>query len=213
MAGTVTAMRLQKRRRDRVNVYLDGAYAFSLQAILAAELRRGQALSDADIQALQARDAAESAYDAALRYLSYRPRSEQEIRRYLARREVGEEAAAEALARLQRQGFSDDSAFARFWVENREAFRPRGRYALRAELRLKGVEEQDIAAAVGELDEEKSAQRAAQGALRRLSRQDEPTFRRRMLAYLQRRGFGYDVARRVTESLWRELEAERATGE
>ena len=206
-------MRLQRRRRDRVNVYLDGDYAFSLQAILAAELRRGQALSDVEIEALQARDAAESAYDAALRYLSYRPRSEREIRRYLARRELDEEAITEVLARLRRQGFSDDRAFAQFWVENREAFRPRGRYALRAELRLKGVDEGTIAAALEGVDEEESARRAAQGALRRLSRQDEPTFRRRMLGHLQRRGFGYEVARRVTESLWRELEAERADGE
>jgi regulatory protein len=213
MTGTVTAIRTQKRRRDRANVYLDEAYAFSLQVILAAELRIGQALSDAEIRALQARDMGESVYDAALRYLSFRPRSEQEIRRYLARRDLSEQATDEVLARLSRLGFSNDRQFAAFWVENREAFRPRGRWALRAELRQKGVADEVIEDALSEVDEEQSAQRAAEQALRRYARNDEQTFRRRLLAYLQRRGFGYGVARRVTDRLWHELEAQRSQGD
>jgi regulatory protein len=76
MAGTITALRFQKRNKNRVNVYLDGQFAFGLVAIEAARLRVGQTLSDNDVARLQMRDEVERAYERALNFLSYRPRSE-----------------------------------------------------------------------------------------------------------------------------------------
>jgi regulatory protein len=58
MAGTITALRFQKRNKDRVNVYLDGQFAFGLAAIEAVRLRVGQTLSDDDVARLQRRPAA-----------------------------------------------------------------------------------------------------------------------------------------------------------
>lgn len=213
MAGKITALRSQQRRRDRVNIYIDGAYAFSLQDILAAELHIGQTLDEAEVQVLQERDASESAYEATLRYLSFRPRSEQELRRYLARRALGEQTIDDILARLAQAGLTGDRQFAEFWVENREAFRPRGRWALRAELRQKGVETEFIDEALSEIDEDESALRAGEQVLRRYARDDEPTFYRRLMGHLQRRGFGFGVARRTAERLWRQLEAQRPKGD
>ncbi|MBC7315870.1 MAG: RecX family transcriptional regulator, partial [Chloroflexi bacterium] len=84
-------------------------------------------------------------------------------------------------------------------------------WALSAELREKGVNQEVIEAALEplDLDEEESAQRAAEKALRRYASLDEETFRRRLSGYLQRRGFTAEVCRRIVERLWREVERER----
>ncbi|MGC9360211.1 MAG: regulatory protein RecX, partial [Anaerolineae bacterium] len=83
MEGEITALRQQKRRTDRANVYIDGEYAFSLQKVIAAKLCVGQLLTRDEVEALQAEDAEEIAYERCLRYLSYRARSTEEVRRYL----------------------------------------------------------------------------------------------------------------------------------
>ena len=71
-----------------------------------------------------------------------------------------EEAIDEAIARLAESGLVDDAAFAQYWVENREEFRPRAGRALRFELRRKGLADSDINAAIGAVDENESAYRA-----------------------------------------------------
>ncbi len=209
MPGRITALQLQQRRRDRVNVFLDDEYAFSLQSILAAELHRGQELSEEDIELLQQRDAVEIAYEGALNYLSFRPRSAQEMQHYLQKRGLDAQAAKMVLARLQRVGLISDGDFAQFWVENREGSRPRGRRALRAELRQKGVASEIIETAVADVDEETSAVKAASRMAPRLARLGEQTFRRRLLGFLQRRGFGYTIAMGVVNRLWQEQSAQQ----
>jgi regulatory protein len=206
MLQTITALRLQKRNRQRVNVYLDGQYAFALQAVLAAPLRVGQNLTSEEIDRLKSCDAAEIAYDRALHFLSYRPRSRAEIANYLRRRKAQPHTVDTVIGRLEHAGLVDDSAFAQYWVENRESFRPRGARALRHELFQKGVSASVIAQAVEEIDETGGAYRAAQRRARRLRHLDYQVFRRRLGGFLQRRGFGYDVVRETVDRLWRELQ-------
>lgn len=201
----VTAIKAQRRRRDRANVYLDGEYAFSLQRTLVAELTQGQVLSTAQVAAIRERDLVEFAYERSLGYLSYRPRSEQEVRRYLERKAVDPAVIEQVIERLVRVRLLDDAAFAEFWVENREAFRPRGEWALQGELRQKGVAAEVIEAALSDLDAESSAMRASEQAMRRYAKLDYEVFMRRMMGFLQRRGFAYGVARQVARQRWSEL--------
>lgn len=205
----LTAIRAQRRASGRVNVYIDDEYAFSLQAILAARLTVGQEISESQVAEFKAADAIEKAYERALSYLSYRPRSEEEIRRYLAKRSLSDEEIDQVVGRLKRARFVDDSAFAEFWVENREAFRPRGSWALRGELRQKGVSPETIEAALDGLDERESAMRAASSAVRRYRQQERDEFFRHLMGFLQRRGFSYGIARTVTEHCWSEIQSER----
>ena len=207
MAGTITTLKVQKRNPQRVNVYLDDRYAFSLAAIEAAQLRRGQVLSDEDIEQLQERDSFEKAHDRALRFLSYRPRSEAEVRRYLQDKGTSAAIEDEVIERLTRAGLLNDLAFARFWVENRESFRPRSARMVRHELRQKGLSEESIAQALADLDEEESAYRAGLRRGRRLTHLDEVSFRKKLIAYLLRRGFPYEVVNSVVERAWQELRA------
>ena len=204
MAGRITALKAQAKNRGRVNVYLDGAFAFALSDLVAATLRVGQWLSDEEIADLQQRQAAQRAYDRALRFLSYRPRSVDEVNRYLAGKQVPDDLIAQTVDRLQQAGLLDDETFARFWVENRESFRPRGKAALRYELRRKGLGEEAIQAAIQDVDESEGAYRIAQAQAQRLAGVDRQAFRQRLGGYLSRRGFSYGVIRETIERLWQE---------
>ena len=208
MAGKITALKYQKKDRRRVSVYLDGRFAFGLPEIVAAGLRPGQFLSDAEITSIQDKGIVEKAFNQALDYLSYRPRSRSEVVTYLQKRELSEHQIETISHRLERAGLIDDEAFARFWVENRERFRPRGTRALRYELRGKGVSHEVIDRALKDLDTTNSAYRAAARKARQLGHLDRQTFNQKLVAYLARRGFEYDVARDVTARHWQELQAE-----
>jgi len=202
----ITAIERQKRRQ-RVNVYVDeGRFAFALALHLAqdAGLHTGMELSEAQANALQEADASHSAYDAALRLLSYRPRSETEMRRRLARRGIGLRLIAETVQRLKERGYLDDEAFARFWTETRESTSPRSRRLIVQELRAQGVHPDTAATATTAVSDEEAAYRAASGRLHAFHGLDFDTFRRRMGGFLVRRGFSYEVARRTTDRCWRE---------
>ncbi len=205
MAGTITALEQQKTNPRRVNVSLDGAYAFplGLDVAVRAGLRTGIPLSDERIAELVAADGWQTLYDATLNFLSYRPRSESEVRRYLARRKAPAAVSEEIIARLKASGLVDDTAFARYWVENRQQFSPRSSRALRSELRSKGVDGATVAAAVS-ADDSEAAYRAGQKKMRSLAAADAETFRRKLLGFLLRRGFGYEVAQETVARLWRE---------
>lgn len=208
MAGTITALKLQKKNKERVNVYLDGRYAFSLVAIEAAKLKRGQLLSDQEIEDLLERDSFQKAYSRVLRFLSYRPRSEAEVRRYLQGKKVPPTIETEVVEHLTAAGLLDDRDFARYWVENRESFNPRGRHALRYELRQKGLSEEIIALALEDIDEEESAYRALISRARRMSPLDRGSFRKKLGSFLRRRGFSYEAISAALERTWREMAEE-----
>lgn len=209
MAGTITALVVQQRDKQRVNVHLDGAFSFGLALSEAAHLRKGQFLSDEEIEALKARDTVERAYEHALRFLAYRPRSAEEVRRNLRDHNADPGVIDAVLERLERAGLVNDAEFARFWVENRQQFRPRSPQALRYELRQKGVPPEVINAALATLDDETLAYDAARTRLNRLRHADPDVFRRKLSDFLSRQGFSYPLVREVVENLLAEHEATR----
>lgn len=204
MSQKITALKLQKKNRQRVNVYLDGQYAFALQALVAASLKVGQSLSSEEIEQLQRRDAAEVAYERALDFLRYRPRSRAEVESYLQRHQVAASTIQSVVERLMDAGLLDDEAFARYWVENRASFRPHGQRSLRFELRRKGVPDAVVEEAIEGIDEAESAYRAGRERARQLSHLDYQVFCRRLGGFLQRRGFDYDVVKETVNRLWQE---------
>lgn len=201
MASTITALEVQRHNKERVNVYLDGEFAFGLTLIEAAHLRKGQQLSATEIGALKATDAVEQAYERAVRFLGNRPRSIAEVRRNLSDKEVDASAVDEVIARLEARGYVDDAAFARFWVANRQQFKPRGSRALRFELREKGVPNPIIDEILAEVDVSEAAYQSAREKARRLRGLDKREFRNKLGAYLARRGFDYDTIGEVIQRL------------
>ena len=207
-SGTITALEIQKRNKERVSVYLDNEYAFSLEAIKAAELRKGQTLTEAEVEALRGEDEVARAVDSAARFLAYRPRSVNEVRRNLADKELPDDVINAALQRLNDMHYLDDHAFATFWVENRSQFKPLSPRALRFELRQKGVADGIISEVLANVDADDSAYRAAEGQVRRLRGTSKEEFRHKLDTFLQRRGFSYSAAREVIERLIEDIEAQ-----
>ena len=140
---TITALKVQKRKKERVNVFLDDQFAFGLALILAAKLKVGQTLTSEQIVDLQQQDSFEKGKQAAIRFISYRPRSVAEVKRNLFGKGYHENVIAEIIDRLHSLELLDDESFARYWVDQRETFKPRGHFALRRELQQKGIS-QDI---------------------------------------------------------------------
>jgi regulatory protein len=208
---TITAIEPQRRDPERVNIYLDGQFAFGASMMVAAArgLSEGATLSAEDVEALRSEDEVEKAFNAALNFLSFRPRSRREIEDYFRRRKLEPEVGTVVVERLERIGVLDDREFARFWVENRQTFRPRGTRALKAELRQKGVESEIIDETLADLgDEEETAFVAGMKKARSYSTADEREFFRKMLGFLQRRGFPYGPAAAASRRIYGELTAE-----
>jgi regulatory protein len=204
----ITAIEVQKRDPNRVNIHLDGEYAFGLARITAAWLKVGLEIDQQKMEKLQADDARERAYQQALLYLSYRARSEEEIRKNLRKHEVAEAIIEETLERLRRDRLADDGQFAQMWVENRSTFRPRSRRALTIELKQKGLEEPAIRSALEAVDDEAMVYEAAIKRVRRLAGLEWPDFRKKLSEFLARRGFSYSVIAPVVTKVWNEAHSQ-----
>lgn len=205
----ITALEAEPGRSDRLRLYLDGAAAGVVSAQVAAELRLlpGRELTPADLVQLDERQAFQRVLDRALRFLAYRPRSEHELRQYLARRVGADERTADAvLERLRALRLADDAAFAAYWATQRASFSPRGRRAVAAELRQRGVARATIEAVLATTpSDEEAAYAAALRQARGLGRDDYARFRAKLEGRLLRRGFGYSAARAAINRLWAEL--------
>jgi regulatory protein len=203
----ITALCPGKGRGKRMNVYLDGKYTFSLdnEVVAVRKLKVEQELSDEDIEVLSKADDFQRCLNAALHYISYRPRSENEVRDRLKRGKYDTETREAVITRLKEKGYIDDLAFARFWLDNRQSFSPRSRWLTRVELKQKGVAESIIDQLVGDIDDVDCAYQAALGKINKISLSDYQTYRRRLGGYLKRRGFKYEIIKRTVERTWQEL--------
>jgi regulatory protein len=201
----ITAIEPQQRNPQRVNVYLDGEFAFGLSRVVAAWLKPGDELSDEKVTRLRLDDEGETAYQKALHFLSFRPRSSAEIRQNLTKRGVAEDIVEATLVRLKSAGLVDDEAFARAWVENRSEFRPRSKTALRIELRRKGLADEVIQTVLDQAaDDQALAFQAARKYVRRLEGLEWLDFRQKLGGFLARRGFSYNTLSPVVSEVWKE---------
>ena len=209
----ITALEPQVNNPERINLYVDGRFLLGVNAaiVLQMGLRLQQELSPDQLEQLQSEETEQRAVDRALNYLSYRPRSREEVRRYLRRKETPPEIIEAALARLDRLDFVNDRTFSGFWIESREQFSPRGARALKNELRMKGVERDIVDELVNDEQDQERALRAGRKkaiALVTAPDIDYATFRNRLGSFLQRRGFGFQVTTRTVRTLWKELKEE-----
>ncbi len=207
---TITAIEKQKRGR-RANVHLDGEYALSLRVdlISTAHLVVGSELLQPQRRQLEAEDQRLGAIESALRLLATAPRSERDLRERLTRRRgLPHEAVEAAVQRMRELGYLNDGAFARFWVESRQAGAPRSRRALAFELSRKGVGRDELASALDDISDEDAAYAAAQRRMRALRSVDKQTFERRLATFLASRGFGFGIAHTTVQRCWAELKDE-----
>lgn len=159
-------------------------------------------------------------YNKACRLVSYRPRSQSELgfRLSLYARKLGikHELIDEALSMLKDEGQVDDYKFAKWWIEQRSEFSPSGKRRLVSELKAKGVDESVIKGAIEllwtdqidvfgvkkeRLDDKLLALKATSKKIKQFKGEDKLGFRKKMVRYLQARGFDYDIVSEVTQEL------------
>ena len=204
----ITAISAQKHKPNRVNIFLDGEFAFGLARITAAWLKTGDVLSEEKLEKLQADDTRERAYQQALLYLSYRTRSEKEIRQNLRKHEIPDAIIEETLERLKNARLADDNQFAQMWVENRNTFHPRSKRALEIELRQKGLNHEAIQASLSDVDEDALAYEAGLKRATRFKGQEWSEFRKKLSEFLARRGFSYSTIAPIVSRIWNEMHAD-----
>jgi regulatory protein len=207
MDRQITSITAQQRNPNRVNIFLDGSFAFSLDRLNAAWLKKGQQLSEAEIDRLLSKDEFTVALTKALRFLGYRPRSRQEMERYLQGKGYENSLIRTVLERLEADKLLNDSEFASQWIENRQVFRPRSQRMMKMELRRKGlsdgvIEDAFLKAGLQELELALAAGRKLMGHYQKLKPLE---FRRKLAAALQRRGFSYDTVKECLNQLQPEL--------
>ena len=206
-AMIITAVESTRKRRGRVDVYVDGVVAFDVARATAAarRLRPGVAIDGAEIETIVAADRRRAALETAAAMLARRPHSEREVRRRLAQRKFETPLIDETVTRLRELRLLDDAEFARAWTESRDRSSPRGRRLIVQELRAAGVAAPTAVEAAAAVSDEDAAYRVAEKKARALTSCDYRAFRDKLGSHLQRRGFGWETARSTVERCWREL--------
>jgi regulatory protein len=200
---TITDLKSQRCDNGRVNVFLDGDYAFSLAYKHANLLTVGQGLSLSEMDNLLEADQVDKAYEKAIRFIEYRPRSVLEVHDRLVRYGVEIKVIEKVTIRLQVENVLNDTKFAMLWVENRRAFRPRGKLLLHKELVEKGINDSDIENALSEVDELPDALQLVYSKLSKYDGLSSDSFRNKIWSLLARRGFDYSVINDVISEIIR----------
>lgn len=194
---------------DRFRIRLsDGSECvISRAAVRRLGLSPGSRLSEDEAARLVDEGRYQEGLDAALRYLSYRERSRSELERYLRRKGYEDPILTRVVARCRELDYVDDRRFAESWVRDRIRLKPRGVFRLKAELREKGVSEDDAEAGIrrafdeADVTERDLLETAARKRWRERRSDDPRTVRRRLYGYLDRRGFPAHEIREVVDDL------------
>jgi regulatory protein len=207
MENRITALIVQKRNPERMNVFMDGAFSFSVNRLIGAWLKVGQLISDQRIMEMQSADEVEKAFQSAVHFLSFRSRSEKEILQNLEKKGYSQSAIRQSISKLKDAGLVNDEEFACQWVEARVRSKPRSRRMMEYELRQKKVLDEQIHQAFkGIPDDLTLAFQAARKKMRLFSCLEKEDFRKKMTSFLMRRGFQYDVIRQTLDQIREEME-------
>lgn len=186
----ITAITAQIKRPGRYSIYVDGQFAFGLgeAQLLASRVVPGQEITEVELAELKGESEFGKVFDRILNLLSYRPRSEYELRSYLKRKQQSPALIEKILNKLSKLGYVDDEAFAKRWVEHRRSIRATSSLKLRAELKQKGIASDLIDAALSEQGE------ADESALKALIEKKSARYpdKQKLMQYLARQGFRYD---------------------
>lgn len=192
---TITAIKAQVKNPDRVSIFIDGKYSFSLtyDQLLEQKVRSGLELDEPALATLKKVSDFGKAYGRILNYIAVRPRSIKEVKDYCWRKQISPEDCAAITDRLVARGYLNDAAFARMWVESRRLTKAISKQKLQLELRQKGITEAVVTEALAVSEYRESD--ALQDLIAKKSRQSRYQDSQKLLQYLMRQGFRYDEVR------------------
>ena len=200
---TITRIEPQKKNPRRRSVFIDGKFAFGVDEEVVSKLglEKGEGLTEQKIKEILIQKSENEAKEVALRFLSFRRRTEKEVKDKLKKKDFEERTIKSTIDKLKEYDLVNDFEFATAWVKERLAYKPRGKKLLRQELWKKGIKKDIIDQVTEELcqDEDKSASELMEKIKKRYKNLEPKVARRRMLSLLLRRGFSYETASRAME--------------
>ncbi|GAA0366063.1 RecX family transcriptional regulator [Bacillus horti] len=206
--GTISKIEVQKKNKQRYNIYIDGDYAFAVHEdiLISQRLQKGKEITASELDVITAEEQYKKAERAAYHYLSYRPRTRKEIKDSLLRKDVEAGIVEQILDKLETEGYINDLDFALRWVSERIQLKLKGPLVLKEELRQKGISSRDIAEALGQLEYEEQvdacmrlAEKKWDQVKKRYTEKREQ--KHKLMMYLQRRGFSFEVIQPVIQRL------------
>lgn len=200
----ITKIEPQKKNPKRRSIFLDGEFAFGLdeEVLYKYGLKIGEELDQKKIDQVLESEVKKESKDAALKFLSYRMRSEKEVRDKLKKKEFARDIIDEVIGDLKRVNLLDDYEFASAWIRDRISNKPRGKTLLKQELWKKGIKEEIIEKVLKEYFEDEDeelnlAKKLLEKRKKRYENLDKNVANRRMMSFLLRRGFSYEIVKQV----------------
>lgn len=194
----ITAIEHQKKTKERVNIFIDGEYSFGLPEKLLVDLNlyRGKEVSEKELQKYKKEDSLAKCLDKAYRFLSYRMRSEKEVRDKLLEK-YDAKTVQEAIKKLREYKYISDSEFARSWVQNR--ITGRSKRALKVELLKKGIKKEVIDEALSDINSDAEYENALAlvRSLRKYQNLTREEAYKKVGGFLSRRGYSYEIIKKV----------------
>lgn len=204
---SITQITEQKRRANRRNVYIDGAFAFGVNENVVARfrLRVGLQLTPDQVAEIAAGEVRQECFDQAMQYLQRRMHSRAELARKLAKREYGQAVVDSVLGQLERLGYVDDAKFAQGRARSAAEHKHHGRRRAMMELRKAGVKgdvaDKVLADVYDSQDSVSVARELARKKAPGLKKLEPIVARRRLVGMLQRRGFDYESIKPVVDEV------------
>ncbi len=212
----ITAIKLQKRNNKCFNIYIDGEFAFGVSedVLIRQKLKVGMVLSTTFIDEVILAEKQSKANNYALRLLGYRARSEHEIRSRLRLKGYEDPIIDNVVRFLKKYGYIDDYVFTIALVNDEINLKQSGKGLIKQKLFQKGVKREIIQKVLDEtIDDDKSYQACMNLAKKKLNttyRDDTETVKtRKITAFLQRKGYSYDMIRKVVEEILGNYEGKR----
>lgn len=210
----ITKLSSQKNQK-RVNLFLDNKFAFglTLNEVLKHNLAVGKNLTNLQVEQLFLSSQEEEIYQKTLNFLSFRPRSEKEIKDYLSKKLTKKKITDEQLiqsikekiiSHLKDQKLVDDDAFTNWWLEQRLTFKPKGKIALRVELLKKGIDKEIIEQALLTIDNQQLVSLAKKLVEKKIRLyQCLPIFKlkQKLISFLLRRGFDFHLSKTIIDEM------------
>ena len=187
--GKITRIEQQKKKKNRVNIYIDGKFSLGLykDTIVKFHLYENKEITPSEISSIKEFEAITDAKEKVRNFISYRERSKKEIKDYLTNKGIQEEVSKKVLADFEKANLIDDHRFATAWIKDRNKNNPKGTFALKMELKDKGIEEAEIESLLQSVDEKENARKALNKAVRKYG--NNKAAKEKIFEYLKRRGF------------------------
>ncbi|HLR21638.1 MAG TPA: RecX family transcriptional regulator [Tissierellaceae bacterium] len=201
----ITKIETQKRRQDRVNIYIDDRFAFGLTDTLRYkyDLFKDKEVSQEFIDDVLNAEEQNKVIEYTLKFLSYRERSQKEVYDRLKIRGYDEDKINNAINYCLDKNYINDTRFAETFIQEKTEINKLGSYRIKQELSIKGIS-REIIEEVLEPDYEQELEMATELALKKVSsyKNDNRNAQYRKLGgYLQRRGYNFDIVREVLENI------------